>query len=110
MFWCRTTDGGRRWEFGGWLFVVDTRMASDIPSGGGSPGIKSTDKVAQRRRRYPLARVSETFQHSGAAIYYRADGDFPSPAALTKYGCTQYTLPGGSAGSSMSPLASPSWW
>ena len=45
-------------------------------------GIGTTQLVIRRAQGLPVLLVTPVFQQSGAAVYYRADSDFSSPAAL----------------------------
>jgi ABC-type nitrate/sulfonate/bicarbonate transport system substrate-binding protein len=45
-------------------------------------GIGTTQLVIRRAQGLPILLVAPVFQQSGAAVYYRADSDFSSPAAL----------------------------
>ena len=44
----------------------------------------SAELVVRTAQGLPLLLLAPIFQHSGAAVYYRADGDFAGPGALTK--------------------------
>jgi ABC-type nitrate/sulfonate/bicarbonate transport system substrate-binding protein len=45
-------------------------------------GVGTTQLVIRRAQGLPVLLVAPIFQQSGAAVYYRADSDFSSPAAL----------------------------
>jgi ABC-type nitrate/sulfonate/bicarbonate transport system substrate-binding protein len=45
-------------------------------------GTSTTQLVIRRAQGLPVLLVAPIFQQSGAAVYYRADSDFSSPAAL----------------------------
>src|SRR5437763_266213 len=44
----------------------------------------TADLVVRTAQGLPLLLLAPIFQQSGAAVYYRAENDFPSPAALAK--------------------------
>ncbi len=44
----------------------------------------TSELVVRTAQGLPLLLLAPIFQQSGAAVYYRADADFPSPAALAK--------------------------
>src|SRR5436853_237856 len=56
-------------------------------AGGGSRAQFATgtaELVVRTAQGLPLLLLAPIFQQSGAAVYFRADADFPSPAALAK--------------------------
>ena len=56
--------------------------AHELIEGGAQFGTGAADLVIRAVQGQPLLLLAPIFQQSGAAIYYRADSDFASPAAL----------------------------
>jgi ABC-type nitrate/sulfonate/bicarbonate transport system substrate-binding protein len=56
----------------------------EVTEGKAQFGTGTADLVVRAAQGLPLLLLAPVFQQSGAAIYYRADGDFGSPAALAK--------------------------
>ncbi|HTZ35103.1 MAG TPA: ABC transporter substrate-binding protein [Stellaceae bacterium] len=54
----------------------------ELAEGRAQFGIGTTRLVIRRAQGLPVLLVAPIFQQSGAAVYYRADSDFSSPAAL----------------------------
>jgi ABC-type nitrate/sulfonate/bicarbonate transport system substrate-binding protein len=54
----------------------------EVAEGRAQFGIGTMQLVVRRAQGLPILLVAPVFQQSGAAIYYRADSDFSSPAAL----------------------------
>jgi ABC-type nitrate/sulfonate/bicarbonate transport system substrate-binding protein len=54
----------------------------EVAEGRAQFGIGSMQLVIRRAQGLPILLVAPIFQQSGAAVYYRADSDFSSPAAL----------------------------
>lgn len=54
----------------------------EVTEGHAQFGIGTMQLVIRRAQGLPLLLVAPIFQQSGAAVYYRADSDFSSPAAL----------------------------
>lgn len=99
--------GPAQFQFAGYYaalwqgFYRDAGLAVEIKPGPGR-GEAATDpvrEVAEGRAQFgtgtaelivriaqgsPLLLLAPIFQQSGAGVYYRTDGDFPSPAALAK--------------------------
>lgn len=99
--------GPAQFEFAGYYaalwkgFYRDAGLAVDIHPGGlnGKTAIDPVRELAEGHAQFgtgttqlvirtaqglPLLLVAPIFQESGAAVYYRADSDFSSPAALGK--------------------------
>jgi ABC-type nitrate/sulfonate/bicarbonate transport system substrate-binding protein len=100
-------QGPAQFEFAGYYaalwkgFYRDAGLAVEIHPGGfnGKTPIDPVRELAEGRAQFgtcntqlvirtaqglPLLLVAPIFQESGAAVYYRADTDFSSPAALAK--------------------------
>src|SRR5712692_2075753 len=56
----------------------------EVTEGRAQFGTGTADLVVRTAQGLPLLLLAPIFQQSGAAVYYRADADFPSPAALAK--------------------------
>jgi ABC-type nitrate/sulfonate/bicarbonate transport system substrate-binding protein len=56
--------------------------AREVAAGNAQFGIGTMQLVIRRAQGLPVLLVAPIFQQSGAAVYYRADSDFSSPAAL----------------------------
>lgn len=54
----------------------------EVAEGRAQFGIGTMQLVIRRAQGLPILLVAPIFQQSGAAVYYRADSDFSSPAAL----------------------------
>jgi ABC-type nitrate/sulfonate/bicarbonate transport system substrate-binding protein len=54
----------------------------EVAEGNAQFGIGTMQLVIRRAQGLPVLLVAPIFQQSGAAVYYRADSDFSSPAAL----------------------------
>src|SRR5213080_1864313 len=99
--------GPPQFEFAGYYaalwqgFYADAGLAVDIQPGAprGQPATDTVRELAEGRAQFgiggaelairaaqglPLLLLAPIFQHSGAAVYYRAEADFGSPAALGK--------------------------
>jgi len=99
--------GPPQFEFAGYYaalwqgFYAEAGLAVDIQPGAprGQPPTDPVRELAEGRAQFgiggselairaaqglPLLLLAPIFQHSGAAVYYRADADFGSPAALGK--------------------------
>lgn len=97
--------GPETFEFAGYYaalwrgFYQDAGIEAEIRPGGGQPPIDPAREAMEGRAQFgtgtaqlviraaqgqPLLLLTPIFQQSGAALYYRADGDFSSPAGLTK--------------------------
>jgi ABC-type nitrate/sulfonate/bicarbonate transport system substrate-binding protein len=69
---------------GGLKAQIPIDPVREVAEGHAQFGIGTTQLVIRRAQGLPLLLVAPIFQQSGAAIYYRADSDFSSPAALVK--------------------------
>jgi len=58
--------------------------AREVTEGRAQFGVGSVRLVTRAAQGQPLLLLAPIFQTSGVEIYYRADGDFPSPGALAK--------------------------
>jgi ABC-type nitrate/sulfonate/bicarbonate transport system substrate-binding protein len=58
--------------------------AREVTEGHAQFGVGTMRLVTRAAQGQPLLLLAPIFQSSGAEIYYRADGDFPSPGALAK--------------------------
>lgn len=58
--------------------------AHEVTQGHAQFGVGSMQLVTRAAQGQPLLLLAPIFQSSGAEIYYREDGDFPAPGALTK--------------------------
>ena len=58
--------------------------AREVTEGHAQFGVGTMRLVTRAAQGQPLLLLAPIFQASGAEIYYRADGDFPSPGALVK--------------------------
>src|SRR5437763_4480807 len=97
--------GPEQFEFAGYYaalwrgFYQDAGIEVEIRPGGGQPAADPVREVTEGRAQFgtgtaqlvvraaqgqPLLLLAPIFQQSGVALYSRADGDFSSPAALTK--------------------------
>src|SRR5712692_1656517 len=99
--------GPAQFEFAGYYaalwqgFYRDAGLEVEIKPGAdrGQPAIDPVREVTEGRAQFatgttelvvrtaqglPLLLLAPIFQQSGAAVYYRADADFPSPGALAK--------------------------
>src|SRR5947207_2813770 len=97
--------GPEQFEFAGYYaalwrgFYQDAGISVEIRPGGGQPPVDPVREATEGRAQFgtgtaqlmiraaqgqPLLLLAPIFQQSGAALYYRADTDFSSPAALTK--------------------------
>src|SRR5882762_2747971 len=56
----------------------------EVTEGRAQFGTGTAELVVRTAQGLPLLLLAPIFQQSGAAVYYRADADFPSPAALAK--------------------------
>ena len=56
----------------------------EVTEGRAQFGTGTAELVVRTAQGLPLLLLAPIFQQSGAAVYYRADNDFPSPGALTK--------------------------
>jgi ABC-type nitrate/sulfonate/bicarbonate transport system substrate-binding protein len=54
----------------------------EVAEGRANFGVGTTQLVVRRVQGLPVLLIAPIFQQSGAAVYYRADSDFSSPAAL----------------------------
>src|SRR6185312_13509747 len=69
---------------GGARAQVPIDPVREVAEGRAQFGTGTTQLVIRRAQGLPLLLVAPIFQLSGAAIYYRADSDFSSPAALMR--------------------------
>ena len=67
---------------GGVRDQVPVDPVREVAEGRAQFGIGSTQLVIRRALGLPVVLLAPIFQQSGAAVYYRADTDFSSPAAL----------------------------
>jgi ABC-type nitrate/sulfonate/bicarbonate transport system substrate-binding protein len=67
---------------GGLKAQIPIDPVREVAEGRAQFGIGTTQLVIRRAQGLPILLVSPIFQQSGAAVYYRADSDFSSPAAL----------------------------
>lgn len=58
--------------------------AREVADGHAQFGTGTMRLVVRAAQGLPLSLLAPIFQRSGAAVYYRADGSYPSPAALLK--------------------------
>src|SRR6185436_5728886 len=58
--------------------------AREVTEGRAQFGTGTAELVIRTAQGLPLLLLAPIFQQSGAAVYYRADADFASPAALAK--------------------------
>jgi len=56
----------------------------EVTEGRAQFGTGTAELVVRTAQGLPLLLLAPIFQQSGAAVYYRAENDFPSPAALAK--------------------------
>src|ERR1700722_2971493 len=61
-----------------------TDPVRELAEGRAQFGVGGAELVIRAAQGQPLLLLAPIFQQSGAALYYRADTDFSSPAALTK--------------------------
>jgi ABC-type nitrate/sulfonate/bicarbonate transport system substrate-binding protein len=61
-----------------------TDPVRELAEGRAQFGVGGADLVIRAAQGLPLLLLAPMFQQSGAAVYYRTDGDFGSPAALGK--------------------------
>ena len=61
-----------------------TDTVRELAEGRAQFGIGGSELAIRAAQGLPLLLLAPVFQHSGAAVYYRADTDFGSPAALGK--------------------------
>lgn len=97
--------GSEQFEFAGYYaalwqhFYEQAGIDVDIRPGGGQPPVDPVKEAMEGRAQFgtgtaqlmiraaqgqPLLLLAPIFQQGGAALYYRADSDFPSPASLIK--------------------------
>ncbi len=56
----------------------------EVTEGRAQFGTGTAELVVRTAQGLPLLLLAPIFQQSGAAVYYRADSDFPSPGAFAK--------------------------
>src|SRR5882672_1373232 len=56
----------------------------EVTEGRAQFGTGTAELMVRTAQGLPLLLLAPIFQQSGAAVYYRADTDFPSPGALAK--------------------------
>ena len=61
-----------------------TDTVRELAEGRAQFGVGGAELAIRAAQGMPLLLLAPIFQHSGAAVYYRADADFGSPAALGK--------------------------
>jgi ABC-type nitrate/sulfonate/bicarbonate transport system substrate-binding protein len=61
-----------------------TDTVRELAEGRAQFGVGGAELAIRAAQGLPLVLLAPIFQHSGAAVYYRADTDFGSPAALGK--------------------------
>src|SRR5438045_9575229 len=61
-----------------------TDTVRELAEGRAQFGVGGAELAIRAAQGLPLLLLAPIFQHSGAAVYYRADGDFAGPGALTK--------------------------
>jgi ABC-type nitrate/sulfonate/bicarbonate transport system substrate-binding protein len=67
---------------GGLKSQIPIDPVREVSEGNAQFGVGSMQLVIRRAQGLPILLVAPVFQQSGAAVYYRADSDFSSPAAL----------------------------